>query len=87
MSHAEIRALPEQRLQARLGVLCRRTGGTKFTAAFDAVFASEGITVAKIPSRSPNCNPHAERFVRSGILPCLSETAARISSNLALVER
>ncbi|MGO4423985.1 integrase core domain-containing protein, partial [Streptomyces sp. MCAF7] len=37
----------------------------KFTAAFDAVFSSEGITVAKIPPRSPNCNPHAERFVRS----------------------
>ncbi|MCX4537750.1 integrase core domain-containing protein (plasmid) [Streptomyces sp. NBC_00841] len=37
----------------------------KFTAAFDAVFTSEGITVTKIPPRSPNCNPHAERFVRS----------------------
>jgi hypothetical protein len=37
----------------------------KFTAAFDAVFASEDITVAKIPPRSPHCNPHAERFIRS----------------------
>jgi putative transposase len=42
-----------------------RDRGTTFTAAFDAVLASEDITVTKIPPRSPNCNPHAERFVRS----------------------
>ncbi|MFI8308948.1 integrase core domain-containing protein [Streptomyces sp. NPDC085927] len=47
-----------------------RDRDTKFTAAFDAVFSSEGITVAKIHPRSPNCNPHAERFVRSAREEC-----------------
>jgi putative transposase len=39
-----------------------------FTAAFDAVFTSEGIDVVKIPPRTPwvNCYAErAERFVRS----------------------
>jgi hypothetical protein len=42
-----------------------RDRDAKFTAAFDAVFTSEAITVVKIPPRSPNCNPHAERLIRS----------------------
>jgi transposase InsO family protein len=37
----------------------------QFTAAFDTVLADAGITVLKIPPRSPRANAYAERFVRT----------------------
>jgi hypothetical protein len=42
-----------------------------FTNGFKAILkppdfsVGEGVVCIKIPPRSPNCNPHAERFVRS----------------------
>jgi putative transposase len=37
----------------------------QFTGAFDAVLASAGIEVVRIPPRSPRANAYAERWVRT----------------------
>jgi transposase InsO family protein len=47
---------------AAFGYLVRDRAG-QFTAAFDTVLADAGITVRKIPPRSPRANAYAERFV------------------------
>ncbi|MGC9671355.1 integrase core domain-containing protein [Planosporangium sp. 12N6] len=43
-------------------ILIRDRAG-QFTAAFDTVLADPGVTVCKIPPRSPRANAYAERFV------------------------
>ena len=48
-----------------------RDRDSKYTAAFDTVFTSEGIRVIRTPIRTPVANAYAERFVRTIRNECL----------------
>jgi putative transposase len=44
---------------------------SKFTAPFNEVFRSEGLSVILTPARAPQANAYAERFVRTVRTECL----------------
>jgi len=43
-----------------------------FTEAFEAILRERGVKCVRIPAQSPNCNPHAERFVETIKHECLN---------------
>jgi len=43
-----------------------------FTEAFIAILEAGGVKSVKIPAQSPNCNPYAERFVKTIKYECLN---------------
>ena len=45
---------------------------SKYTTEFREVLKENNVDVVPIPTKSPNCNPHAERFVRSIKEECLN---------------
>ena len=43
-----------------------------FTGTFEAILGERGVKCVRIPARSPNCTPHAERFVKTVRDECLN---------------
>jgi transposase InsO family protein len=66
-----IMALAEQGQSHRILI---RDRDSKFTAAFDEVFRSEGLKLIKTPIAAPRAKAHAERWVGSVRRECLDRT-------------
>jgi putative transposase len=64
-----------------------RDNDGKYGAAFDAIFASEGIQVVHTPFQAPRANAYAERWVRSVREACLDQVIVLNHGHLAHILR
>ena len=69
---------------ARFGFLIRDRD-SKFTAAFDAVFAGADIRIIRTPVRAPRANAIAERFIGTLRRECLDHVLITGARHLAVV--